>query len=296
MENNTLILNARETAFDHKQIAALQQECDRLKDQLHRRDREIKMFERERLELQGGLDKTMQELAKADQELRYQSFGNGSSTSQHLSDLYIWIMNQYNTEQQYPISMPTNAGVLVEEIKKVIESSALMNKSQKGCQEEQEHLSARDKRDVARQRLQQLLSNVSSRSNNTPNGTEQIYSNQLAQKELEIHKLQVELNQVRRMASNASSNTSVNSGTMTTFIEGVEVSKTHEQRDIELWKLKKELQEKTESERTLNESLAEALHLLKPLQSHLQTAEKEKKALAKELKRTRKQITKLRMV
>lgn len=44
-----------------------------------------------------------------------------------------------------------------------------------------------------------------------------------------------------------------------------------------------ELKSKKESEKALNASLKEALNLLRPLQSHLEEAEREKKALAKEL-------------
>ena len=61
----------------------------------------------------------------------------------------------------------------------------------------------------------------------------------------------------------------------------------------ELQHVKKELLFKAESERMLNDSLKEALSLLKPLQMHLETAEREKKILSKELRSVRKRLAKL---
>jgi hypothetical protein len=59
-----------------------------------------------------------------------------------------------------------------------------------------------------------------------------------------------------------------------------------QKREIErqLASVKQDLLLKAEAERMLNESLKEALGLLRPLQMHLETAEKEKKVVSKQLK------------
>jgi hypothetical protein len=59
-----------------------------------------------------------------------------------------------------------------------------------------------------------------------------------------------------------------------------------QKREIErqLASVKQDLLLKAEAERMLNESLKEALGLLRPLQMHLETAEKEKKVVSKQLR------------
>jgi chromosome segregation ATPase len=68
-----------------------------------------------------------------------------------------------------------------------------------------------------------------------------------------------------------------------------------EKRDLEnqLHQVKKELLFKTEAERMLNDSLKEALGLLKPLQTHLETSERERKQLTRQLKVARKKLEEL---
>lgn len=61
----------------------------------------------------------------------------------------------------------------------------------------------------------------------------------------------------------------------------------------EVHSLRENLKTKTQSEQVLNESLIEALNLLKPLQAHLETAEQEKRELAKQLRSYRRRIAKL---
>ena len=67
---------------------------------------------------------------------------------------------------------------------------------------------------------------------------------------------------------------------------------SQEKRDLEnqLHQVKKELLFKTEAERMLNDSLKEALGLLKPLQMHLETSERERKQLTRQLKAVRKTL------
>jgi chromosome segregation ATPase len=68
---------------------------------------------------------------------------------------------------------------------------------------------------------------------------------------------------------------------------------TKRQLEQELTRVNQELMLKTEAERMLNDSLKEALSLLKPLQMHLETAEREKKSMSKQLKSARKKVAML---
>mmetsp|Transcript_12487 Transcript_12487/g.18327 ORF Transcript_12487/g.18327 Transcript_12487/m.18327 type:complete len:831 (-) Transcript_12487:2564-5056(-) len=109
------------------------------------------------------------------------------------------------------------------------------------------------------------------------------YAKRLEEKEEEFRKLEEQLHQARSIP---------NDGTN----DRAKLERELEQkRDVEkeLTAVKQELSNKSEAERMLNDSLKEALSLLQPLQVHLETAEKEKKALARELKRTRKTMAKL---
>lgn len=63
----------------------------------------------------------------------------------------------------------------------------------------------------------------------------------------------------------------------------------------ELLKTRNELAQKEQAERVLNKSLKEALGLLKPLQMHLEDAEKEKMEISKELRNLRKRFRQLQM-
>mmetsp|Transcript_21722 Transcript_21722/g.32970 ORF Transcript_21722/g.32970 Transcript_21722/m.32970 type:complete len:302 (+) Transcript_21722:167-1072(+) len=290
----------------NKQVAALQHQCDQFKNELHNRDKNLQMLEIEREELQGCLDKTMKELARADHELR-----QSSNVKQPLQHLYTWITERYNSPDQAKEEVSADTNTVVQQIKNVIESTVEKNNKQRvRLREEQEHLSARDKRDFARQKLQQMLSNASSRYEQIGNTSEnprqnnedvgqnqnaeveqlkrklQDYSDQLTQKEEEIERLEKEFS-VRV-------NFGPNDEATKLQIERLQQEVLQNRAtDNELTSVKKELEEKTKAERMLNESLAEALGLLKPLQYHLDAAEREKKALAKELKRANKKIKKL---
>lgn len=68
-----------------------------------------------------------------------------------------------------------------------------------------------------------------------------------------------------------------------------------QQLDKELGQARKELAAKEQSERILNKSLKDALGLLKPLQTHLEEAEKEKMHISKELRTLRKRFRQLQM-
>jgi hypothetical protein len=65
--------------------------------------------------------------------------------------------------------------------------------------------------------------------------------------------------------------------------------------DEELGQMRTELAQKEQTERILNKSLKEALSLLKPLQMHLEDAEKEKMEISKELRNLRKRFRQLQM-
>ena len=73
----------------------------------------------------------------------------------------------------------------------------------------------------------------------------------------------------------------------------VEHEKQSEALENELNLARRELTAKTEVEQILNNSLKEALSLLQPLQMHLETSEREKKALSKKMKLYKKQLAKL---
>lgn len=119
------------------------------------------------------------------------------------------------------------------------------------------------------------------------------YSQQLARKEEDFRKLQEELHQARSTAVNNGTDIS-NSEALKSQLEKLErdLERKHDIEE-ELEAVKEELSSKAEAERMLNDSLKEALSLLQPLQVHLEIAEKEKKALAKELKRTKRTIATL---
>lgn len=63
----------------------------------------------------------------------------------------------------------------------------------------------------------------------------------------------------------------------------------------ELSKVRSELAQKEQAERILNKSLKDALGLLKPLQMHLEDAEREKMEISKELRNLRKRFRQLQM-
>ena len=73
-------------------------------------------------------------------------------------------------------------------------------------------------------------------------------------------------------------------------VEPVEHERRTELLEIELDETRQELIEKTEAERILSKSLKEALSLLKPLQVHLETAEREKKNMHKQMKLCKKRL------
>lgn len=103
------------------------------------------------------------------------------------------------------------------------------------------------------------------------------YEAELKHKEMEVERLKQELAQTP------------------TLQKGDLEREINEKQEIEreLHHIKKELMFKAESERMLNDSLKEALSLLKPLQMHLETAEHEKKILSKQLKAVRRKLAKL---
>lgn len=68
-----------------------------------------------------------------------------------------------------------------------------------------------------------------------------------------------------------------------------------QQLDKQLEQAKKELAAKEHSEKVLNKSLKDALGLLKPLQAHLEEAEREKMDISKELRNLRKRFRQLQM-
>ncbi len=67
------------------------------------------------------------------------------------------------------------------------------------------------------------------------------------------------------------------------------------QLDKELEQAKKDLATKEQAEKVLNKSLKDALGLLKPLQTHLEEAEREKMDISKELRNLRKRFRQLQM-
>jgi chromosome segregation ATPase len=67
------------------------------------------------------------------------------------------------------------------------------------------------------------------------------------------------------------------------------------QMDQQLEQVKKELAAKEQTEKVLNKSLKDALGLLKPLQTHLEEAEREKLEISKELRNLRKRFRQLQM-
>jgi len=75
-------------------------------------------------------------------------------------------------------------------------------------------------------------------------------------------------------------------------LEPVEHEKKSDALEADLEQTRQELIEKTEVERILNKSLKEALSLLKPLQMHLETSEREKRDLSKQLKLYKKRSSK----
>lgn len=295
--------------INDKRVATLQEECDYFKDQLRNREHTLKLIEEERAELQGCLDKTRTELAKADQELRQSS----NVTVKPLQHLYKWITARYDTQEANEVS--ADADILVQQIKSVIESTE-SNKSPRASREqEQVQLSARDKRDFAQQKIQQMLSKASSRygAGQIDNGAStsvqnegllrdqnrngeidqlerklQDFSDQVIRAEKEIQKMQQEA------SDKISNDLSSYDKTLQSRIEGLERQLSQKRgTEQELIIVKKELEKKTEAEQILNDTLAEALGLIKPMKFHLDTAEKKKKALAKELKRAKKTIAQL---
>lgn len=109
------------------------------------------------------------------------------------------------------------------------------------------------------------------------------YSQELERKEKDIEKMHEELQQAR----DSSTATEDVKWQVEELEREVESKRTIEKQ---LKTTKQELLLKSEAERMLNESLKEALGLLKPLQLHLETAEREKKALSKQLKSSRRKL------
>ena len=114
------------------------------------------------------------------------------------------------------------------------------------------------------------------------------YSQELERKELEVEHLQKELQHAQD--SQAPSDHEA----LKLQLEELDVA-VYQKREIEseLHRVKSELVFKSEAERILNESLKEALSLLRPLQMHLETAEQEKKVVVKQLKSAKKKLARL---
>jgi CAP-Gly domain-containing linker protein 1 len=138
------------------------------------------------------------------------------------------------------------------------------------------------KRDVASEMreaaIQQLEEDVSG------------YTKELMRKDKELEQLRQELQHARDTSSEVPSDYE----TIKSHAEELE-REVLQKREIEsrLASVKRELLIKTEAEQMLNDSLKEALSLLKPLQTHLETAEHEKKTLEKQLKKSKKKLVKL---
>lgn len=103
------------------------------------------------------------------------------------------------------------------------------------------------------------------------------YESELQHKERELERLQNELRQAPKPQVG----------------DPEREAQTKRHLEQELNRVNQELMLKTEAERMLNDSLKEALSLLKPLQMHLETAEREKKAISKQLKSARKKLAML---
>jgi chromosome segregation ATPase len=119
-----------------------------------------------------------------------------------------------------------------------------------------------------------------------------VHKGELAKKAVEMRTLERELEQARLEA--AGHGTSSSSARSTSSAGGgnnanVDTPALHEAKsrvqflERKLNETDKELRHKRETERSLNRSLKEALNLLRPLQMHLEEAEREKRELAMEL-------------
>ena len=103
------------------------------------------------------------------------------------------------------------------------------------------------------------------------------YERELQHKERELERLQEELREAPKTQSGDLEREAREKGEL----------------EQELNRVNQELLFKMEAERMLNDSLKEALSLLKPLQMHLENAEREKKSLAKQLKSAMKKLARL---
>ena len=79
----------------------------------------------------------------------------------------------------------------------------------------------------------------------------------------------------------------------TTTCAEMMLKETSAKLEADLLEMSSDLEAKKETERTLNKSLKEAVDILKPLQGHVMTVEKEKAALLQRLKTTESQIEEL---
>jgi chromosome segregation ATPase len=105
------------------------------------------------------------------------------------------------------------------------------------------------------------------------------YQQQLSQKEKQVQTMRHELEQRR---------------TNHTQLDSSQEQRIHDS-DHQLSKTLNDLAQKDHAERILNKSLKEALGLLKPLQMHLEDAEREKMEISKELRNLRKRFRQLQM-
>ena len=137
---------------------------------------------------------------------------------------------------------------------------------------------------------QQLM--PSSESSSSPSMQHQLerYQRELAQRDEIVMSLRKELERAKN---------SVHTHDTRDLEAELEQLRKSQQRvqelDAQLLKMRSDLAQKEQSERILNKSLKEALGLLKPLQMHLEDAEKEKMEISKELRNLRKRFRQLQM-
>ena len=116
------------------------------------------------------------------------------------------------------------------------------------------------------------------------------FRGEVGKKETEISDLQEELDRSKRAAPALA----VEYRKMQAELHDLrQQAEDTERLEAQLAAKEKQLQMRADSEQILNDSLVEALNLLKPLQAHLQTAEKEKRDLAKQVKSYKKKLARL---
>ena len=119
------------------------------------------------------------------------------------------------------------------------------------------------------------------------------YEQELAKRDLDVADLREQLEKARASSSPKSE---LEYKQMEDELAKLRASnKRMQELDDQLARARNDLAQKEQTERILNKSLKEALGLLRPLQMHLEDAEKEKMEISKELRNLRKRFRQLQM-